>query len=204
MLKEFRTMPGQSDRSAPRRDSHVAPALLAFVVLGTVGCDSQADASASEGEDVPHWYAVASNVFSPDTSTGYIIGTSTLEDEELSLRDAVEIAGGGMVYSAGDGSLYVGGFESTDLEQFTVGSDGSLKRGERVSFAAFGLTSGFNPNTVQFVDSTHAFIFTPDVIIAWNPEQMTLGEELPMPDLAREGYEASLGYTTFRRGDEIV
>ncbi len=186
------------------RNQSIAVVSIATYCLGTCSCSSAADISAVERGEVDRWYAVASNVFLPDSSVGYVIGTSTLEDEELSLRDAVEVGGGGMVYSPGDGSMFVGGFESTDIAKFDVAPDGSLEPGARVSFASFGLTTGFNPNTVQFVDETRAFIFTTDRIIPWNPSNMTLGEELPMPDMTRTGYDPELGYTTFRRGDEIV
>jgi hypothetical protein len=182
-----------------------AIALLSLATyLGTCSCGSETGSSTGERGEVDRWYAIASNVFLPDSSVGYVIGTSTLAEEELSFQDAVEVGGGGMVYSPGNGSMFIGGFESTDLAKFEVAPDGSLQAGERVSFASFGITTGFSPNTVQFVDETRAFILTPDRILTWNPLDMLLGEELPMPDIAREGYVTELGYTTFRRGDEIV
>jgi hypothetical protein len=172
--------------------------------LGTCSCGSETGGPAVERGDVERWYAIASNVFLPDSSAGYVIGTSTLEEGELSLRDAVEVGGGGMVYSAGNGSMFVGGFESTDLAKFEVARDGSLEPGNRVSLASYGLTTGFYPNVVQFVDDARAFILTTERIIRWNPSDMTLDGELPMPDMTRSGYDTELGYTTFRRGDELV
>jgi hypothetical protein len=187
-----------------RNVSSAIVVVLGALHLGVCGCSSGADGSGPESGEVDRWYAVASNVFLPDSSVGYVLGTSRLEAGELSLQDAIEIGGGGIVYSPGDGSVFVGGFESTEIEKFTVAPNGSLERGARVSFASFGLTTGFNPNTVQFVDETRAYIFTTDRILTWNPSDMTLGEELPVPDMTRDGYDAQLGYTTFRRGDEIV
>jgi hypothetical protein len=177
-------------------------AALALVV-SLVACGGS-DAPAP-GDPVDAWYAVATNVFLPDGVIGHVVGTSTLEEQELTLAASVEISGGGMVHSAGDGRLFVGPFDSPIYTRYDVRPDGSLAESGRLSFANLGISSaGFSPNAVQFVAPDRAYILTAYTIIVWNPSDLAIVAEIPMPDLKRDGYEVGVGYTTFRRGDQIV
>lgn len=83
----------------------------------------------------------------------------SLDEQELTLADSVEVAGGGMVHSAGDGAAFAGAFDSPVYTSYEVGADGSLVEAGRMSFAGVGLSSsGFNPNAVQFVAPDRAYI----------------------------------------------
>lgn len=184
----------------------VAGALLIFAAQGLTGCGGEnATEQNAEGPSTPEWYALATNVFLPDGVAGHIVGTSTLEDQELSLAASVEVPGGGMVHSAGDGSVFVGSFDSPVYTRYQVGAAGQLTETGRMSFANLGLgSSGFSPNAVQFIAPDRAYLLTESQVILWNPSELTITGEIPLPDLSRAGFTLGVGYTTFRRGSELV
>lgn len=186
-------------------------ALLAALWLG--GCDDDDPADGADGgggmggggESVEAWYAFAVVVFGPDTGASYLVGTARLEDETLSLDDAVE-ASASSLFSTGDGKLFVGDYSTPILTRYAVGTDGRLSEDGRLSFAAAGLDgTGFAPNQIHATSPTRAYYLGTEQVIVWNPEALEIEGTIAVPDLARDGgFAPSIGYGAVRRGDEIV
>jgi hypothetical protein len=175
------------------------------LVSGLLACGDATPSAEGTSTAGSQWFALATNVFLPDGSVGYVIGTATLDEQELSLADSIEVSSGGMVHSAGDGAVFAGSFDSPVYTRYEVGVDGRLVEAGRMSFAGVGLaSSGFNPNAVQFVAPDRAYILTESQVILWDPSAMAIVGELPMPGLERPGFSLGMGYTTFRRGAELV
>jgi len=173
------------------------------VVSCTEETSSPASAPPEAGAETP-WYAFASNVFLQDGVAGYVVGTAKLDAAELTLADSVEIAGGGMVHSAGDGRVFVGSFDSPVYTRYDVSPAGRLTESGRLSFANLGVAStGFSPNAVYFASPDRAYILETEQVIVWNPTDLAIVAAVPVPDQPRAGYRLNLGYTTFRRGAKL-
>jgi len=190
-----------------RTKTFVVCAGLVATALASTGCGGSSSAKGGDdpGEAVGTWYVVATNVFLPDGVAGHVIGTSTLEEQELTLADSVELPGGGTVHSAGDGRVFVGGWDTPILTRYDVGTDGTLRESGRLSFANLGITyTGFNPNQVQFIGPDRACVLTEERVVVWDPSELVIIDDIELPDVSREGYAVGVGYATFRRGSKLL
>jgi hypothetical protein len=176
----------------------------ALLGLATLGC-SEADTPTRDAPAADAWYALTSVRFDPEGSTGYVVGTARLAGATLDLADSVEIPGGGAVFSAGDGRVFVGTGATPLLTPYRVTSSGALTPESPVSFAPYGLSSTwFFPHQVHFLAPDRALVLGDRAVYVWDPTASALLRELPIPALDRNGFEPAIGYQALRDGERFT
>jgi hypothetical protein len=158
---------------------------------GAGSTDAGVEDAAPEGEPLYVWHSF---FFGTEDTTAYVQLLDSLEPQTIDYGEAREFAGYADVW-VHEGSIFVSDPESLSITKFHV-RDRALVQGERISFAAYGITElGFWLN--KFVSSTKAYLLNgPHEYIVWNPETMEIRGTLPLPELAqRAGFKPYPGYS---------
>ncbi|WP_437971859.1 hypothetical protein WMF04_22315 [Sorangium sp. So ce260] len=174
---------------------------------GTGGEDGTGGAGGASGDVV----ALTTQVFGVEAADtlSYILLTDTLDsDQPLSLDSGIEILGRAIGAGPdGGGALFVASDAAPTVTRYDLAGNGSLKKGDTVSFQGQGLaTIDEYGGQFQFVSETKAYFFdghTAQVVI-WNPKEMTVTGAIPLDDLVLG--EATLTFTAapLRMGDAVI
>ncbi len=147
-------------------------------------------------------YLLSVRVFAVEGTVGYVLPSTTLEGE-LSLSDALERPGGGMVYSdPSTGIVLIGDGENPTFTQFDV-SQGRFEAGPTMSLLNLGIADLWGG--VVFVNEHQAYLLDriEPQAIRFDPTTMEIESILPFEGLQREGFvPAGYGYPVIR-GDGI-
>ncbi|HTV24821.1 MAG TPA: hypothetical protein VMG12_39280 [Polyangiaceae bacterium] len=133
-----------------------------------------------DGPEQAAAYILSSLVFSDEGTTGYISVLDSLDSQTIDNVNAREFAGAADVW-VHDGAVFVTNDESFTITKFSV-EGGQLVQQGVVSFASYGLASfGFWLNTFVSADKAYFSNGTLEYIV-WNPSDMTITGNLPLPE----------------------
>ncbi|MEM1413399.1 MAG: hypothetical protein AAGH15_00790 [Myxococcota bacterium] len=163
------------------------------------GMDAGHAMDAGAGDPV---YLVAQRVRTPDSRSVLLSLLPDLEERDIDNGTAFEVSGFARVTTFG-GKVFVFDSESAAITRYGVSAEGDLvEEPPSVSFAGLGITR-FLP-TFVFASPTRAYYL--DAVgaqmVVWDPEEMALVEDFPVPEVEREGFDA--GASLVLVGDEIV
>lgn len=146
--------------------------------------------SGSSTEDGARYLVVTQIDAGSDMRQSYLNLTSSFDgDTEIDPTQGVEIQGYTLPVVF-DGAVYVPDPLGPTLTRYTVNDAGALVEGERLSFAALGV-SGVSGEAIHIVSADKAYLFDTDGLraIVWNPTEMSLtGSEIDLSALERDGY----------------
>ena len=177
------------------------------------GATNGSGATGGNGIDAsPSAFVLATNVFSPDTTAGYLLVTETLQPDPvvaLSLDEAIEQPGGAGVFQGPGRSVLVGNAEGPTLRRFVLGDSGQLRLDGEMSFLNEGVTSTARgrPATVQLVSEDKAYFLNADFadIIVFDPTVLEIRERIELSGVApAAGETGDFGYISFRDGERIL
>lgn len=158
----------------------------------TGGNENVGAAAGSGGQSSakPPLYAVATQVFTEDTETSYVVLTESLQGGELSLDDAIELGGRAILTAPPEGgALLVGSNESPLVTRYLLDADASLKLDKSVSFQGYGVAAiGEYQGQFQWASAKKAYYFDSRTaqIIVFDPEAMTTTKSLDLAALTLE------------------
>jgi hypothetical protein len=155
--------------------------------------------SGPDPEPPPPLYLVATRVFSADATTGYITPTRSL-DEPLDYSRALEVAGGGVLYSSEQvGTFLIGAGEVPEITRYELRDDDTLVPGQTLSFQNEGVIYLY-ADSIIFVDERKAYYTDLDQLqlIAFDPTDMVITGTISLAGAEREGFFTSFGETIVR------
>lgn len=156
---------------------------------------ASSDGNEPTGGDASAWYAVYTQVRTPDGRTNYLALTDSVAQEtELDPGTAMEVPGFSRFFAPETGGFFaIGDGESLEVTRFDVSEDGEFEQGASISFAQLGVT--WLHYRAVFFSETRAYYIdnTGGQIVIWNPRDMEIVGTFPLPDPVVEGYE---GYET--------
>ncbi|HVW24975.1 MAG TPA: hypothetical protein VHC69_06365 [Polyangiaceae bacterium] len=136
----------------------------------------------------PPVYALSVIAFGPDPNSDmtYVSVFDSLDITSVDLKNSYPFPGD-VDIAAYDGKLFVSDGESPNIIRFGLDSDGKLNKEATVSFANLGVDLvGMRDNI--FISSKKAYMTLPTGQYAiWNPQDMTLGGTIDVPDVDRDG-----------------
>ena len=114
-------------------------------------------------------------------------------EDEIDAEGGIEVVGGASIYGYDNsGFVWVGQSQEPTIQRYAVEEDGSLSvDGPRVSFAGLGLSrANFGRGRVPFLSPTKAYLMTntPDEVVIWNPQEMTIEGTIDLELPEREGF----------------
>jgi hypothetical protein len=169
--------------------------LLGVIATGC-GNDTSTDEGGGRGA---HAFPTTSIVFGEDSSiTTYLSLLPSLDSQDVDYDKAREFPGWADLWVHG-GGLFVTDGEAPALTRFSMGDDGDLEEGNRISFANHGAdTAAFWRNV--FVSATKAYLFIPDAreVVIWDPEALEITGTFALPELDDRGPRKA--YVTIDRG----
>ena len=205
-----------------RRSLRLLPAALALL-LAACGDDatSQPDATPPTPPDAANpldpdaappapLYAVTTQIIGADSANNqsYVVITDKLDGAALSLDNAVEVAGRAIGAGPdGGGAVFVAADGAPNVTRYDLQADGTLKKGATVSFQGKGVGGiGEYGGQFQFVSETKAYFFdaaTAQAVI-WNPREMTVTGDIPLPGLVLPGAILTFTAAPLRRGNDVI
>lgn len=123
-------------------------------------------------------------VFSPDTTTSYVVLSDTLDPAEVSLAGAREVPGFATIAGVA-GRLLVSSFPSPVVTGYSISNDLRLEAEQQLSFADYGTDDvGF---AAQFFASEERAYLTYDVTkrVVWDPTRLEIVEAREQSELSR-------------------
>lgn len=202
---------------SPRRRRRLPLASWTTALLIAAGCGSDGEKNGMNSEVAPDtgtdtdtdtdggastacqdgWYALATSVPSGQDSTSMFVATHCgLGAGELSLDEAIEVPGGGRIFTYPEESaLFIHSFEQETLTRVDVLEEGTMQVGGSLSLARYG---GSFANLNHFVSPTKAMFFDggSSSVILWNPSAMEITGDVPLPfspdDGAHPGFEGAI------------
>ena len=138
-------------------------------------------------------------VETPDGRTSFVHLVDSPGTGALDLSSAREVPGNGRLYLL-DGTAYIGNPEALTVVRTRPGDLTLVDDSERLSFADTGLT--FLPSFAVWVSSEEAFLLdgSGTTGYSWNPSAMTLGREIDLGEIRKDGLEPNIETAVVRDG----
>jgi hypothetical protein len=172
-------------------------ALLALLLASACSTDSDPPTPPFYDGEGP-LYFLSVRVFADEGTMGYILPSTSLKGD-LSLSDALERPGGGMVFAdPATGIVLIGDAENASLTRFDV-SEGRFEAGKTVSFMGLDVEDLWGG--VVFVNERQAYLLDRNEprAIRFDPKTMEIESVLAFEGLEREGFGAAgYGYPIVR------
>lgn len=152
--------------------------------------DDTSDDGDSDDED-KDWFVVSTQVYG-DVKMSYLPVVSSLDVDEISINDALEVDGRSSVAKLGKW-LFVAASTKPEVVRYTINGDGELVEDKRLNFANYGVPEFFAINEwgAVFVNEEKAYIFNGNdgSHVIWNPTTMKITGEIEAPGIVKEGYD---------------
>jgi hypothetical protein len=190
------TCTGSIARALPRPGVGLAATCLALLGVACGGCEDTVNV---EGPGPGPLYLVQTRTFTPESTTGILIPTPSL-DEPLDYSRSLEQAGGGVLYaSPGIGAFLIGSGEEPTIRRYEVDAEGQLLPGATLSFANEGVIYLY-AGSVLFVNERKAYYLDLDQlqVIAFDPAEMVITNTVSLAGAAREGFFTSFSTAVVR------
>ena len=129
----------------------------------------------------------------------YVQAIPSLDSGPFTNKDALEIAGNGVIMTHG-GSIFVGLAEEPTWVRYAVDAAGKLTETGRLSFLNYGVTYIDFGNTIVDGETAVSLLTGPKVAVIWNPSTMTITGEVDLTYLQKEGYELEVWTTISHDG----
>ena len=174
----------------------VLGAYLCFsLLLSSCGNDSGAG---SPGERNESW-VVQRVVEGPDGRTSFVHLVDSPGTEALDLSTAREVPGNGRLYLL-NGTAYLGDPEALSVVRTRPGELTLVDDSERLSFVGTGIS--FLPSFAVWVSPEEAFLLdgVGTTGYGWNPTEMTLGREIDLSAIRKDGLEPNIETAVVRDG----
>src|SRR5262245_47706553 len=157
---------------------------------GTLGLACGDDATIAAAPPGSELWMLQTRLFLDGGATGYAIATPTI-DGVITNAVSIEQGGGGMVYappSGANGSFLLSYAEQPTLTRYQVTDDNQLVEGTSLSFANYGVESGYG--SIAWVDDHTAYWFDDGArqLIRFDPTEMAIIGAVPIDGTEREGY----------------
>lgn len=161
----------------------LASITLAFAASLLSGCSSDSAETQSGGAR----YVLGSVVITPDDDRTTYVQTVSSLDGPFDNRNAIELAGDG-VLMAGGKNFFVGLAQEPTWVRYSVDDAGKISETGRMSLANIG--AGYiDFGNVYIDDQTAVSVFTdPTVAVIWNPSTMEVTREVDLSELEKDGY----------------
>ncbi len=188
------------------RSLRLAAAALALPLLA--GCGEDTPEPGDNNPDTP-LYAITTQLVTTDAPQSYVILTDKVDSTEaLALDNAIELPGRALGFGIPkSGALFVSSNEGPTVTRYNLTANGTLERGNAVSFEGRGVASiGEYQHQFQFVSETKAYYFdgrTAQAII-WNPTEMTVIGSINLSGLTVDGALLTFATLPLRRTDQVI
>ncbi|MET0413156.1 MAG: hypothetical protein ABW217_17755 [Polyangiaceae bacterium] len=133
----------------------------------------QPDAMDPPSTPDPSVYAMLSIVWSDDEPTGYVLLSDTLDAEQPSLDDALEVPGYASMAAVG-GNLLVASGDEPSITRYTVGDDLTWQRGPTLSFLNQGLEEAGFFRQYLLEESTAYTELEVSKRVVWDPSALEI------------------------------
>jgi hypothetical protein len=142
------------------------------------------------------------------SATSLLITTPTLADgttldytRAISVADTVSLFG-----VEGSGHVYATQAMTPTVTRYEVAADGTLTPGTVLSFAQFGLGSGYSTRSIAFVSDSKAYLLDDTSLqaITFDPSQMVVGHAIDLSAMKEPGWHANFAYNVPVRGNQVV
>ena len=156
------------------------PTLVLASGLAAVGCGDDATDGLGSTPSAGPMYVYGTEVFTPDSTTGFVGVVRSIDGRAADLSTAVEIPSGGtrLDIVPGTNSIVVRDRERLGISRFDVNADGTLAESGFVSFQGIGVTNVNGPN--HTVDATRMIYLGFDgFLVEWNPIEMVIDSTVP-------------------------
>lgn len=160
---------------------------------GSAGAEPAAGAAGEvETPDASAVYALTTQIIG-EQSQSYVLLTRTLDaDTTLRLEDGVvEIAGRALGTGPdGGSSLFIANDAGPEITRYELNAEGGLDKADTVSFLGKGVTAfGEYGGQFQYISAEKAYWFDGPTaqVVVWNPSEMAVSGDIPLPGLATEG-----------------
>ncbi len=187
--------------------------LVALFVLTTVaaGCDSRSSTDQGDGTTPgvvdtgdggtkKSTYILGSVTIDADGNRKtYVQSIPSLESGPFTNKNALELAGNGLVMTYGE-SIFVGLAEEPSWVRYSVEANGKFAETGRISFMNYGVTNIDFGNTIVDGETAVSLLTGPKVAVIWNPSTMTITGEVDLKYLQKDGYELEVWTTTSHEG----
>jgi len=149
-------------------------------------------------------YVLASVVIDADGGrTTYVQTLDSLDAGPFTNAAAIELPGNGTVLAHG-GSFYVGLAEEPTWIRYSLDEAGALAESGRLSLANLGAGYIDFGNAIVDDETAVSVLSNPPTAVVWNPDTMEIRGEIPLPHLARPGYELEVWTTVAHQGRVYV
>lgn len=149
------------------------------------------DAKEEQPNDNQEWFVVSTQLYG-DTTTSYLPIVSSLDVEEVSLKNAKELDGRSSIAQLGEW-LFVASSSEPVVTRYTIDENGELEEDGRLNFSNHGVPEFFSIDAwgAVFVNEKKAYIFNGNdgSHVIWNPTTMKITGEIEGPDIVQEGYD---------------
>jgi len=189
------------DRPSPGRAGACRLGPCLALLAGSLGAGCGDDATISTTPAGGELWMLQTRLFVGDGAVGYAIAAPTI-DGVITNAVSIEQGGGGMVYappSGADGSFLLSYAEQPTLTRYQVSADNQLVEGTTLSFANYGVESGYG--SIAWVDEHTAYWFDDGgrQLIRFDPTDMVISGAVPIDGTEREGYVTEFsGYPVVR------
>jgi len=191
------------------RPFHRRPFLFLLVPLLVFGCGDSTGAAGAGGSGAgggdcssagrSESWAVQTVVQTPDGRTAFIQLVDSPGTEPLDLARAREVPGNGRLYLL-DGIAYIGDPEALTVVRTRPGEVALEDDSERLSFSATGIA--FLPSFAVYISEDEAFLLDAagGTGYGWSPSEMTLGREIDLSPIRKQGFEPTIETAVVRDG----
>lgn len=154
-------------------------------------------------------FGVGGFSFTQTGPLGLLSTVASLDEGTTDLTQALEVPGGGLFASDGNGNIFVARGDAPNMIKFTVDEEDNFVEGETVSFANAGLPGLFGfSDQIQFISDTKAYFIDAAVtqqVIIWNPSDMTFTSSFPITGLPSVSEGGSLRFNTIiQSGNQVL
>lgn len=156
--------------------------LVATIVIAAASCGSDGAAEPEPGSTEGPLYVYGTDVFAPDSETGYLGIVRDLDGVPEDLSQALEIPGGGMRFEVvpGTTSIVVRDRERVGMRKLEVTADGRFVDAGFVSFQGVGITN-MNLVNVVLAEDFAVYFSLDGIAVEWDPATMTIIDTVPLP-----------------------
>jgi hypothetical protein len=186
------------------RTVSLAAALLCLVASSGCG-DNQGlgETAPDSGSEISTLYSLGSIVEQPGGRVTYIQTITSLDVEQVTNDDAIEIPGNA-IHLAHGGHVYMGLDEEPTMVRYTPDAQGKLYENGRLSFLNEGVTSTGFGNAFVGDDKAYMISEAQYLAVVWDPEAMEIITTIDLSYLQKEGFDAEFWTVTHYQGRVYV
>jgi hypothetical protein len=154
-------------------------------------------------------YALATTLMTnTPNATSLLFTTSSLADgTTVDYTKAISVADTASLFGVeGSARFYATAAMTPTVTRYDVAADGTITPGTVLSFAQFGLGSGYSTRSIAFISDTKAYLLDDTSLqaITFDPSAMVVGKAIDLSAMKEAGYHTNFAYNVPIRGNQVV